>query len=356
VSLPKLDQPVGTAYVNLIADWDRSGRWQGVDRKCGAKNPPPEWAIQNFAIDLAQQKTQTKLYRISFRAGSARGPLWYRVTLSVDEPLMDGSGTGFFERGEIEGHLVHGLPKRDKKGKVWCTARKLKHGKSAVFKIMRNAGAGTIIASRLTGRNPGVNAADTKASTRTWGVRKLNNRRYRLTSTHVHTMKGFPIEAASFDVRVLTRQSGLTRTQVVRCNAAIRHDHPHEPDGDNDQTDKPGGFVEIGPDEFNFDVTLTYRVNSPTNVDLCVVVETEAKKGGEQYKWVAAGPGHQSVWTNRTLDTNGRDSFTINVNTPDLSNRLPQGYTVQVHMRKGIAFTFHMPMVEVVLDGSNCVL
>ena len=91
---------VGTAYVNLLFDWNRSGSWGGNDR-CA-----PEWAARNVAIDVSQQTERTRVYAIPFRAGTQTRNLWYRAIVSLDQRWTNEKGAGTIARGEVEDSRV----------------------------------------------------------------------------------------------------------------------------------------------------------------------------------------------------------------------------------------------------------
>src|SRR3990167_6521325 len=48
----------GNAYLNLYADWNKDGRWNGGD-ECAS-----EWAVANFTVDLTKQTDQIAVYQI----------------------------------------------------------------------------------------------------------------------------------------------------------------------------------------------------------------------------------------------------------------------------------------------------
>ena len=54
VRLKDPGKTTGTAYLNLYADWNKDGRWNGSD-ECAT-----EWAVQNSPIDLAKQIDEVK--------------------------------------------------------------------------------------------------------------------------------------------------------------------------------------------------------------------------------------------------------------------------------------------------------
>lgn len=88
-------QMVGTAYLNLYADWNKDGKWAGSD-ECAN-----EWAVQNFIIDLGKQTEEIVVYKLQFTAGKNTGEIWYRGAVTVDQQMNETS-TGEFLSGEVE--------------------------------------------------------------------------------------------------------------------------------------------------------------------------------------------------------------------------------------------------------------
>jgi hypothetical protein len=116
VSIPKgLSPPY---YLNALADWDRSGNWNGMSA-CKINNESfeiPEWFIQNIEggdfYDVGQGDSR-RLIIPDFLVGPKSGETWFRFTLT-NEPVVregkDWDGSGYFMRGETEDYLapVHG--------------------------------------------------------------------------------------------------------------------------------------------------------------------------------------------------------------------------------------------------------
>jgi len=85
----------GTSYLNLYADWNKDGRWSGSD-ECA-----PEWAVENFAVDLGKQTEEIAVYKVQFSAGKNIDAIWYRGAVTL-EARMDETATGEFASGEVE--------------------------------------------------------------------------------------------------------------------------------------------------------------------------------------------------------------------------------------------------------------
>ena len=86
----------GTAYLNLFADWDKSGEWSGSD-DCAA-----EWAVRNFPVDLSAQTEAITAYVPAFMAGENVNDIWFRAIVTKDQRLYDETGAGSFTSGEVE--------------------------------------------------------------------------------------------------------------------------------------------------------------------------------------------------------------------------------------------------------------
>lgn len=88
-------QMTGTVYLNLYADWNKDGKWAGSD-ECA-----PEWAVQNFPIDLSKQTEELAVYEVNFTAGKNTDKIWYRGAVTLREKMNE-TARGEFTSGEIE--------------------------------------------------------------------------------------------------------------------------------------------------------------------------------------------------------------------------------------------------------------
>ena len=89
-----------TAYLNAWFDWNRDGDWADTDA-CA-----PEWRLQNFPIDMASFASRPRqLIEINVVGGAQVAELWYRASLTLDEPFVSGIGAGAFINGETEDYL-----------------------------------------------------------------------------------------------------------------------------------------------------------------------------------------------------------------------------------------------------------
>lgn len=74
-------------YLNLFFDWNRDGLWEGGDR-CS-----PEWALQNYPVNLAEwDPASPRILALPyFISGEQTDEFWHRVTLTA-EPLTGPAG------------------------------------------------------------------------------------------------------------------------------------------------------------------------------------------------------------------------------------------------------------------------
>lgn len=83
-----------TGYINLFFDWDRNGRFDGSD---GCSD---EWGVKNFAFKIERQDLLPLSLR--FRAGRQTMDFWYRVVLTIDQPMSSIFVDTSFNLGETE--------------------------------------------------------------------------------------------------------------------------------------------------------------------------------------------------------------------------------------------------------------
>lgn len=217
VTLPSAGQPArGTGFLNLFFDWNRDGRWEGADQRCGG-GPPREWAVRNAPVNLTAQGAREQLYRLRFRAGAFAGSMWMRAVLSVDEQLRDATGRGAFARGEVEDSIY------TKDGKVACFANPVQHGKSGavtVAPLAGPAGAGVRILSaglrsvaataQRTITQNAVVSPDQKKATFT----------YRSLKTDVRVN---PLVVDVFQVEARVRVGGVASIRRLDCVVVVQH-------------------------------------------------------------------------------------------------------------------------------------
>lgn len=130
VHLKSPRKTTGTAYLNLYADWNKDGKWQGAD-ECAS-----EWAVQNFPIDISKQNQEIAVYVPEFTAGKNTQDFWYRGIVSLNQ-LMNEAATGEFPSGEVEDYNSE-EQYDDKYYSAYCDPDPLtiKHGDSGDIKIL----------------------------------------------------------------------------------------------------------------------------------------------------------------------------------------------------------------------------
>lgn len=238
VNLPTHGMPArGTGYVNIMFDWNRNGQWKGKDRRCSGKRVP-EWAIKNKKINLSNQASEQKAYRIRFPAGRLTGPIWYRAILSVDEPWKNQSGAGGFERGEVEDYLLKPVGRGPLSwGRCGANPRPIVHGTAGEIGISRGLFSffippsdelDSVVVHRLTkGRKSPTRAVDASREIKKAGVVRqalTGSRIHRFTyrSKLVHTGgKALVNDWVWFRARF---RSG--KTLVFPCKVVVFHDAP----------------------------------------------------------------------------------------------------------------------------------
>ena len=120
----------GKAYLNLFADWNKDGKWEGSD-ECGGR----EWAVQNFEINLAEQTSEFLVYNVEYIAGKNVENIWYRGTVTLEQKMNSELGTGEYNSGEVEDY---GPSIKGDSPAAHCVPKKsfINHGGSATFRII----------------------------------------------------------------------------------------------------------------------------------------------------------------------------------------------------------------------------
>ena len=101
--LPASSRATGTVYVNAWFDWNRDGDWDDGSDGCA-----PEWAVRNLAVKASDVTGGRQIVPITFKAGAQVAELWFRVTVTLGEPAIDGAGRGraaTYQHGETEDYL-----------------------------------------------------------------------------------------------------------------------------------------------------------------------------------------------------------------------------------------------------------
>jgi len=100
VTIPS-NAPDVTRYINVLIDFDMDGEWSGDENG-------QEWAVQNFAVNVAPGTTQwIATPGFTWTKGARLTPAWMRIALTR-QPINanDWDGSGEFEFGEIQDHYV----------------------------------------------------------------------------------------------------------------------------------------------------------------------------------------------------------------------------------------------------------
>lgn len=216
-----------TFYVNAWFDWNRDGDWEDDDDRCA-----PEWAIENFPVSAAELERGILPLAIQFAAGSQVKELWYRVTLTRNEPVAfadAGGPAGGYAFGETEDYFVGGgggdrfdaackpNPKMMLHGRVGGThfilpAKYAKKGSGLTASFIGKAGKGTF---RRFKRKAGIPV----------GIRYAEARD---GPTRIHRQT----------IRVKFRAAGKT-LKTIKCKFVVAHTAPHK--GGKKARKKAGG-------------------------------------------------------------------------------------------------------------------
>ena len=101
--LPAAERTSGTVYVNAWFDFNRDGDWDDASDGCA-----PEWAIRNLPVKASEITGGKGIVPIELEGGKQVAELWFRVTVTLGEPAIDGGGrgrAGAYANGETEDYL-----------------------------------------------------------------------------------------------------------------------------------------------------------------------------------------------------------------------------------------------------------
>ncbi len=235
VHVAKPGKTIGTAYLNLWADWNLDGQWSGGD----------EWALQNHPIDLSKQISDLQPYVVSFPAGK-NTDVWYRATVSLDEKIISENGGGEFGVGEVEDYgpaqLIlsdkdaNGRPRVPSKTRgLLCYPSPLliDHGQSIEFNVGVLPGWDKPASTGFGSNNPGLNAGGTGINLPTGKITKQPRNPnsfgdpgnpFVFTSTKVHDIGALEKIPVTIEA---TYADG--KTADVVCTVLVWHP-PHEPE------------------------------------------------------------------------------------------------------------------------------
>ena len=94
----------GRGYVNVLADWNRDGKWGG-EAGCLGGAGAPEHILVNFPV-TGSDTLLSQFAPPSFRIGSDSGYVWTRFTISEAPVTLPWKGEGTFDDGETEDYLL----------------------------------------------------------------------------------------------------------------------------------------------------------------------------------------------------------------------------------------------------------
>ncbi len=103
VSLPETPnrlRPGAVAYLNVFADWNRDGRFDGAD-DCAE-----EWAVNNYEIPISSITDRSIAFELPFPTGEQTLELWIRATITLDERLGGPVPRKPYRTGETEDYFV----------------------------------------------------------------------------------------------------------------------------------------------------------------------------------------------------------------------------------------------------------
>jgi hypothetical protein len=100
----------GPAFVNVLADWDRNGFWNGAG-VCTGGILVPEHILVDFPVPPGFAGPLSALMPPGFTIGPKSGFVWVRFSIT-ERPVgtSDWDGSGFFEDGETEDYLLRVFP------------------------------------------------------------------------------------------------------------------------------------------------------------------------------------------------------------------------------------------------------
>jgi hypothetical protein len=231
-------------YVNAWFDWNRDGDWDDGTDGCA-----PEWAIENLPVPAESLTSGTRLFPITFKAGKQVRELWWRVTVTLNEPAIDPGGRGRatpYIRGETEDYFQRagktptfedesGKSKKKKKKKK--KRKKKKKDKSFTVSCVGNpaviAHGGTakvrfIVASKAKGDVFGAFASPRKG--KGFGVSLNPSPNQRGVPPGYKRMSGFtfkskevdpPLRIQVFSVRFVFSRDGVVRN--LTCRVVVVH-------------------------------------------------------------------------------------------------------------------------------------
>ncbi len=110
-------------FVNVLADWDRSGSWGGFS-SCGSAQAP-EHVLVNFPLPIGFSGPLSALLPPSFLIGPQQGFIWFRFTVSETAVPIDWNGEQMFEDGETEDYLLQVIDPTATEESDWSTIKRM---------------------------------------------------------------------------------------------------------------------------------------------------------------------------------------------------------------------------------------
>ncbi len=94
------------AWVNVLVDWDRDGKWAGGS-VCPDSTTAPEWVLVNWPLPVGFVGPLSITAPPGFLIGPNPGHVWTRFSIT-EQPIaaVDWDGSGIFEDGETEDYLL----------------------------------------------------------------------------------------------------------------------------------------------------------------------------------------------------------------------------------------------------------
>jgi hypothetical protein len=108
-NLFRMWQAEQVVYLNVLADFDRSGDWQAFPvgpLNCSGVQVP-EHIVRNMPVPIFFSGLASQLGLADFDVSADSGYVWFRFTLSPEPVLFPWTGEGFWEGGETEDYMLH---------------------------------------------------------------------------------------------------------------------------------------------------------------------------------------------------------------------------------------------------------
>jgi len=222
-------------YVNAWFDWNRDGDWEDAHDGCAH-----EWAIRNLAVPAASLgRDGLRLLPIAFKAGKQVRELWWRVTVTLNQPLSEPGGRGApvpHAFGETEDYLQRrggGKPIFEEEEPKEKEKPKLGAGCNPFVAVIPHGGTArigfNIVAPGKGGPVYGAWASPRKG--KGWGAKLIPNKNQRGIPAGKVLAVGFAVKSSDVDppvrFQLLTFKFVFWRGETVRkfeCLVLIVHE------------------------------------------------------------------------------------------------------------------------------------